>query len=454
MHSDLMSLAGKAVSFIREKVPNEHGLFRTEGYDVEKNVWDSERCDPDDYGDFAPFMAWHDIVAGKKSSLRWLSGQLSLLNSRLRQKQGLYYPFSAGDSQVRQSGFSPVYAQNHVDFILAGNLLYNLLGDRGYLDAARSACDAISRHSISGKGFVYGASIPALHLYYPKYGFLRHKPEVSGIFIEEFSNLYDNSGEEAYLETAKRMAGAWMGTEAFRKFGICCDQVYPFINREATDTCTLGKMNTNFSCGLIRLASLSKDRRMAEASERNLRGLDLFRNEEGSFHLAVSARTGKVQRRVIRIVQNHMAMGALLDSYEATRKNDRLEKAAACMDYWLDRQSDSGLFQMLGERKGKWMECDIDTHADILTILGRFFLITKKRKYRDAVAKGAKAFSLFEGGDSFYRLVDLRTGKPIGTRNELKFLGGFLKGVMSSYTTLNNIRKIDKEGLRLLMRDR
>ncbi len=54
MKNEILDFSKGLCRFIREKVPNEHGLFRTEAFDVDAEFWFTDRCDPDDIGDFAP----------------------------------------------------------------------------------------------------------------------------------------------------------------------------------------------------------------------------------------------------------------------------------------------------------------------------------------------------------------------------------------------------------------
>lgn len=454
MTSHLINVTEETCNFIRKRIPNKWGLFRTESFDVEKNIWTSEVCDPDDFGDFAPFMAWHDVVTGHDENLKWISRQFDLLNSVLKQKSGLYYPFSAGERRVSQSNIFPIYPQNHVDFILGCNLLYMLLHEGKYLDGAITACDAIAKHAISRKGFVYGAVIPALNMYYPKFGYLRHKAAVSGIFIEEFSNLYSLTKNAFYLENAKRMADAWTGTETFQRYGICCDQVSPLLNRQASQACTLGKMNTNLSNGLIRLCEVSGDKGLEEIVEKNMRGLTLFKNEDNSYSAQVNAKSGKIHDTEVQQVQNHMIMGTFLDAFEVLGKHEYLEMAEDCMDFWLGQQQKTGFFPMKLSKTGNWNVCDMDTHSDITVIMCRLYLITKKPKYRNAVKRSVESFRFFVEKGKIYKEADLLTGKRVSNAGELKYLGGFLKGLVSSCTILKDIKKVDRNLLRLLMRDR
>jgi hypothetical protein len=440
--------------FIRREVPNKSGLFRTEQYDIERNVWTSEMCDPDDLGDFAPFLVWHDLLTGGRRNTDFVRSQLVLMQERLQQKCGMFHPFSDGSSRVSQSSFSPAYPQNHLDLMLGCNMLYVLTGDGVYLKAAKDVCGAIRRHAISRKGFVYGAVIPAFNMYYPRHGYMRHKSVVSGVFIEEFSNLSRLSGDASYLADALKMARAWTGTETFRSMGIVCDQVMPLTGREAQGFCTLGKMNTNFSCGLLRLAEVSGDGEIIEDAKKNMEGLRAFINPDGTFATAVDKKNGKKTDGKANLALNHMAMGTFLDAHSILGGKKYLETAEECMGYWTQSMTDAGLFPFLNEKVEGWNVCDIDTHADMVTVLSRLYIATRKRKYMDALKTAAGAFSLFAEDGVTFKKIDVRTQKRAGNGNELKYLGGFMKGLLSSLTVLSGSKKVKSETLRLLMRDR
>jgi hypothetical protein len=453
MTFDLMGAASKTCDFIRNKTPNKTGLFRTEGFDVERLVWESDVCDADDWGDFTPFMAWYDVVNGGKKNIEWVGSQFDLLYARLKQKSGLYYPFSTGDKRAGQSNIFPAYPQNHLDLILGFNILYALLHEKKYLNEAVSICDAIAKHATSRSGFVYGAVIPALNLYYPKWGFLRHKSVVSGVFIEEFSNLFSLTGNGFYLDQAKKMAGAWTKTETFRKYGICQDHIMPFFNMKGSRICNLGKPNTNFANGLMRLYGVSGDKKLGETVKKNLEGLTRFKNGDNSYSAGVDAVTGKIQEKKILQTNNHMVMGTFLDAFEVLGKREYLGRAEDCMDFWLGQQHGTGLFPMVIGKKPGWNICNTDTHSDMITIMCRLYMNTRKSKYKKEIRKAMEAYKFFEKDGVMHKEVDI-TGKKVNNKGELKYMGGLLKGLMSSYTILNNIKKIDKGLLRLLMRDR
>ena len=80
--------------------------------------------------------------------------------------------------------------------------------------------------------------------------------------------------------------------------------------------------------------------------------------------------------------------------------------------------------------------------------------MTKKGKYERSIKAGASATKYFIHNGKIYNKIDYRTGKPVDKMNELKYLGGTLKGLMSAYTVLEGFGKVNKELLRMLMRDR
>ena len=453
MTVDLMRLSDKVCESIRKDIPNKWGLFRTERFDVDKSIWPSDMCDPDDLGDFAIFMVWKDMVTGKKDNIDWVNKQMDDIDSKLKRRCGLYHPFSDGSAGVSQSGIAPVFPLNHLDMILGCNMLYMLLGEKKYLDNAISICDAVSRHALSRNGFIYGSVIPAFNMYYPAYGFLRHKLVVSGVFIEEFSLLYRLTKNKKYIQDAEKMADAWFNTPTFRRHGICCDNVWPVTNRESGYDCNLGKPNTNFSNGVLRLYETTKNKKIKEQAQRNIEGLTLFRNDDGSFASRVNSTTGKISVNSVEQAPNHMVMGTLMDAYQMLGNKRYLSMAEECMDFWLSVQDKSGLFPMRTNGVGDWNICNMDTHADITVMMSRLRLLTGKKKYLEAVERSADAFRYFEKKGKLYMQVDL-DGRKVNSYGELKYLGGFMKGIMSSYTVLKNVKKVDKNMLRLLMRDR
>ncbi len=448
----ILKISDEICSFIRNRIPNRYGLFRTEQFNG-KLEWVSNRCDPDDFGDFAPFMLWFDRVAGKSSNTRWLERQLGLLNSLLRQKSGFYYPFSDGRRRVKQSNIFPVYPQSHLDLILGVNIMYRLTKDRAYLEINRGLCDGIIRYAISRRGFVHGAVIPGLHLHFPRLGYLRYKPQVSGVFIEELTNFYEISRKDAYLEAAKRMAKAWLNTKTFMRHGLFADQVYPLTNREVS-TARISKENTNMIYGLIRLYEISGEEWVKGGILKCLKALELYRDAQKVYQKVFDTKLDRIVDGNVSITHNHMVLGALIDAYLVLKDRKYLKSAEESADFWIRTQSKNGLF--LGCEKGqeKWNYCNIDSHSDFIVILSRLYGLTKRERYMRSIKKAAYALGLFKSGEVFYKIADYETGNILCRTNELKFLGGALKGLLSAYTVLNNVKKIDKETLRLLVRDR
>jgi len=418
----ILKTAEEICSFIRDKVPNKFGLFRTEEF---SDKW-SDRCDPDDFGDFAPFVLWLDKITGKDLNRKWIERQMELMDS-LRQKSGFYYPFSNGGKKVRQSNWSPIYPQSHLDLILGFNILYKLTKNQRYLQASRRLCDGVMKYAISNSGFVHGAVIPVLHLHLPKLGYLRYKPQVSGVFIEEFTNFYEFTREETYLNAAKRMAEAWLNTKSFKKYGLFPDQVYPITGMEA-GTSTLGKENTNMICGLLRLYEVSGDENLKDKILKWLYGLEFF-GSGWVYQKVFDRKRGRIIDKEVSIIQNHMVMGALLDVSIILKDKQYLKFAEECANYWLNQEPN-------------W---DIDSHADLITMLSRIYDLTGK--YKRSIRELAEDMEKFRSGGIFYKLKG-------GSMGELKYLGGALKGLLSAYTVLNNIKTTDKGTLRLLRRDR
>lgn len=450
---NILRILDEMCSFIRTSVPNRHGLFRTEEYNAETRKWASDRCDPDDLGDFAPFMVWFDKVTKRKTNTIWVEKQFGLLNSLLKQKSGFYYPFSDGGKRVKQSNILPAYPQNHFDLPLGLNLLYRLTGNKAYYEANRGIFNAIRRYALSRKGFLYGSVIPGLHLYFPRYGFMRHKPQIPGTIIEELVNFYELGKEKHYLNMAARMAGAWLNTKSFRRYGLFPDQVYPYINKEA-GTATISKENVNMVYGLIRLYRATNEEHLRDAVTKALKGLSLFRTPENAYYRTFDLRTGRILDRRITIVENHGVLGALLDAYLALGDSSYLRLAERGADFWIKTASGKGLFQELKKGQPGWDKCEIHSHSDFLTIVARLYLLTKKKKYASVLARGVETLGLFKGRNGFCGVVDYRTGRILHKENELKLLGDVLKYLLSTYTLLNKTNEIDKETLNLLMRDR
>jgi hypothetical protein len=366
------------------------------------------------------------------------------------QPTGFYYRFSDGSVASPRFSFKPVYIQNHVDTLLGLGLLYLLTSNRNYLSSLERMCNSTIRYAISGNGFLYGSVIPWLRTPFLKPGFLRHKPQVSGIFIEELANAYVLIKSPNYLGAAEKMARAWINTESFRKFGVCVDNYYPLINRPATRYARISKENVNFMTGITRLLEVGNQEWLKGPVSRCVSGLGLFRNSEGAFYSRLDSVSGKVSEKDIGVAEAHMAMGALLDAHIVLKSKEPLKMAEECAEFWIGMQESNGLFPTYAGKE----KCEIDPHMDFVTILSRLYMMKKKKEHKDSLIEGALAISNFMIKEAYCKTVSAKTGKPMLRSNELKFLGGALKGLMSAYTAISGGGNLGKMTLRLIMRDR
>ena len=260
--------------------------------------------------------------------------------------------------------------------------------------------------------------------------------------------------DKGLLLAAGKMASAWLSTKTFGRHGLCAEQVYPFTGREAVRRVRIAKENTNFLCGLIRLLEVSGDGNLEGAVRKGLDGLRMFLDGECRFGRLIDTESGKVTDPCPRIFENHAAMGVFMDAYLVLHDKKYLEVAEGCAEAWIALQSGDGLYPMLADESLGWNICEIDPHLDFVTALCRLYPLAKKGRYKRSIKAGALAARQFVHDGRVYKKVDFRIGKPMDKMNELKFLGGSIKGLLSAHTALDGVRKIDKESLRMLMRDR
>ncbi len=90
LNNELIRGASDLSRFIRGNVTNSAGLFRTETFIVDEKRWHTDLCDPDDFGDFAPFMAWLDYLTSGSNNKDWVDRQYILIKQKLKQDSGLY----------------------------------------------------------------------------------------------------------------------------------------------------------------------------------------------------------------------------------------------------------------------------------------------------------------------------------------------------------------------------
>lgn len=450
---DLLKLASKVCDFIRENSENEVGLFRTEKFNVDALKWSSNVCDCDDFGDFAPFMAWLDKIKGRGENGSWVYGQFERMKSLLKQDCGFYTPFFG--TKVRKSPFFPAYVINNMDLTLGFEIMHRLTGEEEYKLEFIGICDSLVKHAISRKGFVLNSVIPAFNLYVPSHGCIRYKPVVSGVFAELLCDAYQMTGDYRYIEKARNLLNAFIETKAFRKYGIFPDNVYPFIY-SSTGTSSLTKSNTSMISGMLRLYDATQDWALKEEIEHALLGIkSQFTSPEGCFYMSFDLKGGSVKSKIIEKGYNQPVMGNLIDAFMVLGDKEYLGMAEKCAEFWMKNQSDNGLFFERKVGQAGWYRCTLDSFADMVIIMGKLYEITGKKKYRKSVERSGRGFEFFLADNGcLYQSVDSRNGDILGRENELKFLGGALKGMLTAYTVLRGESIFKDSSKILLTRDR
>lgn len=446
--------AEELCNFIRKKCTNKYGLYKTELFDVDSLKWKNDICDVDDLGDFAIFMVWLDKIKKTNINEKWIEKVTDNMKSKLKQKLGLYYPYSTGKNRTSQSRLVPLYPEHHIDLILGFNMLYRLTKNKKYLKENIDLCNGILKYCLTKEGFVYGAFIPYSKAIVPKKGSIRHSSAISGIFIEEMINLYNINKNEKYLKGAEKLLNPWLKTKAFKKYGLFPTKLWPYTKVEVNYS-DLYKSHINMISGMIKIYETTKKSNLKKDIEKALKAIELFKDKKGAHITQVNTLTGTPYNTIVNGAVNHSVIEIYLNWYNIIKNEKYLNLAEKAAEFWIKTQSKNGLYLQFKFQRSKGTICEIDPHCDMMIEIGRIYKLTKNKRHYNSFIKALKAIDFFKAPNKgYYMVADYTTGKPLIKTNILKFLGGALKGILFAYVLIKNDKSIDKETHELIIRDR
>jgi uncharacterized protein YyaL (SSP411 family) len=257
-----------------------------------------------------------------------------------------------------------------------------------------------------------------------------------------------------YLEAAKKMTRGFTQHPSFRESSMFPDNIYPFIYKSSRVS-SLTKSNTGMTNAILRLYEVSGDDEFREAAEKALGGILKFRTEEGAFFKSYDIGKGGPLDRTVEKGDNQSAMDVLINAYLTMKDKGLLKVAAECADFWCENQEDTGLFNERKKGQDGHGICTLDSQADMSVAVAKIRELTGKGRYKEAIRKSSSGFSMFvERKGALYEAVHPLTGKPVRKDNELKMLGGALKGMMAVHTSLKGKRLLSSRKTVLLTRDR
>lgn len=378
-----------------------------------------------DFGDILPFL----IHFGRDA---FVSQQLRLARPLLM--GGLY----AQDGRVRL--FS-----NH-DWLLGLLELHRMTGEPELLQAAAEAGKSLISSFFVGDLLVDERLVLADPRTWPA-----PASPFNGGYIELWLELYEATGEAAFLDASRRLANGWASSATFKRHGVFArrlsarsrlldDLLQPLSALRAR----LFKDNTNLLWSLSTLYQVTGEPRWLEVIDRWLEGFEQRFLNEGDVHLWLDR---NFQGRDPSLKAAFATIDLLCDLKIDHDHPRVLPLARRIADRWLEHQWSNGLFPEVpgGDRD------HLDANVDMAVALTKLSALTGHAAYLEAavrVASGVIAHHETELG--LVLAVDSR-GAVVSDRIIVKYQSLALKLAL---TPTSPSRLLADKGLLALLRDR
>lgn len=232
------------------------------------------------------------------------------------------------------------------------------------------------------------------HLNIPPYQALPR----NGVFIEMLVDVYEATGNEKHLNRARTLADTWLETKEFQTHGLF-PTPSPIYWRP--NYVLLFKGNTGVINGLLALLEATDDDRYREAIRRWVDSVEQY-CVTGTVHGRYRFETAKTDLAELRFAFPYI--DALCYAHHVTGEQYYLDHAVPIADFWIQRQSDLGLFPLHPDGN----ESHQDVTTDFCISLWRLAELSGEDQYLDAAKKGLAA--LFEH-HRFPLFVDITTGE-------------------------------------------
>jgi hypothetical protein len=213
----------------------------------------------------------------------------------------------------------------------------------------------------------------------------------NGGYIELWLELYDLTGDPAFLSASVRLAEGWVATAGFRKYGLFCrvlsahsDILGALLKPASNLSVLLFKDNTNMVWSLAALEHRTKDGRWKGVIDRWLTGFETLMLNGGDVWLQLDR---NMQGREVSLKAAFATIDLLCDLAAEGLSDRSLAVAQVIADRWLTRQWDNGLFPEHpdGDRD------HLDANVDMAIALQKLAGLTGRPEYAEAAGRAAQA---------------------------------------------------------------
>lgn len=456
-----MTLVADAVL---KRVDSETGLCLTGPFNGETGMPIRIECNPEDFGDFLPFVYSAGTTLGDPRFSDFAVDQFRLAEEKLLVDGTFFQVYSKSKSA---DPHPPVLSQDQADALLGLNLMYSLTGQGSFLSLAERLCTGLIRESQTQAGYLLDVIRP--RRFWERFLKLV-KPTVNGTLAEEMLHLSRFSSNDSFQHAALEVLDYWTSRWEFVENGLLPDGIFPYVGYPAKKFGRFMKTNSNVLHACLAAHRITRNLIWRKHAEWGVECWLDFRGPDGTIPKIVHSRTGEVLVQTRELTQHFTLIDLLLDLFHLEGGELFLEAAVKVAEPWLALYSELKLIPE-GMRdddvevelsftgvplpaKLSWRATKLDQMSDMGVSLLKLAEKTKNESLKQRAIESILALAKTHRTDnSFVSAVDYETGAVLRSTNWTKYLGGYLKGLLAAHSVLNG-QSLFEEKVWFLLRDR
>lgn len=399
-------------------------------FDARTRQWSVPLMAPDDFGDYLIFVLRFAQRYQQPEIEAWVLEQFDFTRQHLVSKEGFYCNWRMDRPLPKHSFWKVHRLYEHMDLVLGWNQLYRLTQDPKHLDSSQALANALIRFGQNRAGYFYDsfwskAKLPLNKLI---------KPEINGIFAEEFVILFEFTQKEIYLESARAALRYFFRHPVFQQRGLLPDGFLPYWMKPWKTDARFMKTQTNMIYAALRFYESTQEQEFADYARHACLSIAKYQEEGGAFPHKIDVISGAVSVPEVLLTQNFALVDIFLQAHLVLRDVEFGKIAQKCANWWLQYQSPLGLIpeSPLKKRTNK-MDQNSDFSVSLMKLSEAFSRSDYLQKAEE-ILKGLTQYHRVDANSaesSFAKSVDVDTGTITNYINETKYLGGFLKALLA-----------------------
>jgi len=453
---DMLQKASEIVDLFQVRYCRSDGLLGRKANCIKGQLVDASGL-VDEIGDYCQYTIQLGVETVTQSYIDWGLNQVVQSMAAFQQEDGLVY--NRDNQGKRARDFFPTIRMGDTFWGLQET--YRLTGDQ----KTRGAFDRLSDRILRG-GLCCGA---------PSYGIYRlgshyfplpiAEPMTSGYLGESLVEMYNTTGEEAYLQSAREILNSWqprVGKERSvvflrktagggnRVLNWVIDRQFKLRGRPGLNSNILTKGDVFLLFAWLALYRVDRDPEIARHLSAWVDYIgSTMSTDDGRFFNHYDLRSGK--RSSVKLEENHSVIELLIDISVELGNEQALDVARRCALAWYGRRSKAGLIANVDDEN--WAE--IDPFLDLLVNTAKMGELFGESSLGELFEEGI--FSLIQNFGVEYGYVHrtrLDGSGPVNGDIELKYMGLMVKGLILAHAVQQGISLFDTRQMRLLATDR